>query len=799
VFSIKFTILYYTCLLFELARVFSILKGLTEDLFGYSADLLPVAENNMSKAGTQQRNRLFLQRMEQERVAKLCNRTIDLRAKVSGQCFPLKLDDRTHYLDDRSLLWFKELLAESAGEYTIRVYEQLMLRLDQARKVETLASMASDANTVGRAGKSITEVIPLDRIIARKEDRVMVATAVKLQIGELTFKATTLNVSVNAIKVVAKRLSCVSEGDVAIIDFESLYAEHQHEFLLEVPYHVEHVVQNESATHLVLKRIQSEDELYTDWMHGWLQQVANHGSKVNLDDRLYTYTVERYQRLFSLNLGYPVFWFRDNSIDIIHSSAGSALALKLGGDERDSEFSPLENFSEYLLGHNKSVMMLVYMWTDGDKTFTFCNADCPGVSINTIVAWLKQRSEWRIVLLVSKKIKPLDSEQIAALQEQGHELDVVESDTLIQQSTNFQKIGFTVDVSSIFQHSPVVPDNEFVAPEIHRDANQVNISAHPFNFVIKRTEARYKIKTSLLIEFRSGDEYEIDSIDVSREGLQLNVPLNCRARIDERVRITYRRWNQLVEDVSLEGLPYRVVRIDHQVGHTNLGLMLIKGAVDRSVNQFFYKTIEQQAKKIAVCDADKKDCFNSFVYSGILGNNIFGLPFFLGRDKNGERIVPAVLSGKSNRGIFSKFSGPQGSYDGTILQELAARLGVVLLDGNNEIGGSLRFGIYCYQKRSNIGYQWVSQTDRDMKTSKEKSVFVTQAMRSEKYLFFHCTLAAIKPLHEDTHLASESSQFRSNVPHKVKALQKNFSGLFAVGELIDVTKIVESLYRNKQQ
>ena len=64
----------------------------------------------------------FLIKMEVKRLAKPCQRTIDLRGHVDGKCNKYVHQGRTHYMDDIAVDKFEEQLRVFGG-YTYGVYE----------------------------------------------------------------------------------------------------------------------------------------------------------------------------------------------------------------------------------------------------------------------------------------------------------------------------------------------------------------------------------------------------------------------------------------------------------------------------------------------------------------------------------------------------------------------------------------------------------------------------------------------------------------------------------------------------
>jgi hypothetical protein len=66
---------------------------------------------------------------------------------------------------------------------------------------------------------------------------------------------------------------------------------------------------------------------------------------------------------------------------------------------------------------------------------------------------------------------------------------------------------------------------------------------------------------------------------------------------------------------------------------------------------------------------------------------------------------------------------------------------------------------------------------------------------SEQYHFFHCTLSPIKSswIEQESYLNQQLSQL-PHMPHKTTQLRKTLRRLFAIGELTDITDILEASY-----
>ncbi|WP_438971446.1 hypothetical protein, partial [Methylophaga sp.] len=91
-----------------------------------------------------QQNQAFLQELEKQRLAKDCNRIIDLRGKVAGECQAYEFGGRKHYLDDRAFLLVKQLMARFDGRYTIGVYESVLKALKLLAHQESTPKQEQD-------------------------------------------------------------------------------------------------------------------------------------------------------------------------------------------------------------------------------------------------------------------------------------------------------------------------------------------------------------------------------------------------------------------------------------------------------------------------------------------------------------------------------------------------------------------------------------------------------------------------------------------------------------------------------
>lgn len=68
----------------------------------------------------------FFERMEKRRLAKACDKTIDLRGRVAGECKRYVYKMRSHYMDETSYQTFRSALRENGGVFTVATFEAIV-------------------------------------------------------------------------------------------------------------------------------------------------------------------------------------------------------------------------------------------------------------------------------------------------------------------------------------------------------------------------------------------------------------------------------------------------------------------------------------------------------------------------------------------------------------------------------------------------------------------------------------------------------------------------------------------------
>lgn len=131
------------------------------------------------------------------------------------------------------------------------------------------------------------------------------------------------------------------------------------------------------------------------------------------------------------------------------------------------------------------------------------------------------------------------------------------------------------------------------------------------------------------------------------------------------------------------------------------------------------------------------------------------------------------------------------------MQQLATPLGLEInkiIAEKQQYETQISIGIYCYYDDKSEFPEWKTKTDLEFNSISDKAEFIKMAISYKKHFFYHCSLAPIATGKDDS-LNGESSAFVSLAAHRLKEIHEICRSLIAVGELHDMTRLIEFMYR----
>lgn len=735
-----------------------------------------MAEKNTSK------NQQFLQQFERQRLNKPCNRIIDLRGKVAGECQAYTFGGKTHYLDDRAYLLAKQLLDRFNNRYTFGVYESLLKALKSLPTTSPSSSNDKDNKTLLSRDKNHVQLLPFDQQLQRKEPRIIFASPVEIRIADVLYHGTTMDITTSSISVSLKRTYTLDQDDEISVSFIELASEPL--LLSKVPYKILRINHDERRTQLILIRKRQDNNAVSQCLDTW-SQLHNSAEYLDLNNELFNLATHYYLRLYCCSLTSSLFWLSNNddvdSIKAFHQSdiAQEALqSLCQQNQNVDFSFLPFEQIMT-----ERCDFLLLISTQETPKHYIARRDDSRAIA--HLFNWHSHQHNSQILLLQNcdKSISLEDFEPEINL---VADTDLDYAHSLKQRLADISLLATVTNISNSCQHfDHIIPSDE---PQLMQQHWQGHIpQPTSFQHHIQRNNQRFSIRTNIHLQLSDYDEiFEITTTDVSEEGLSFSLPRHISLKVGSRVKIDFVRWQSQTKKVKLKELPYIVRNNQFHSGISHFGLEREIYACPQNINTFFATTIEHNKEKLIENNADVFISQETKIFTSLLGLHLTAIPFYLAIDSDNQRIVQAVSTGARNNANNEQLW--------QTMQRQVTAMSRVLNELPDTQDSSISFGLYSYQ--DTMG-SWHIQADYALETSAQKSMFINQALRNEHYLFYHCSLIPIKPalLKQEEDLNQQLSQLRPHSPHKVKQIRETLHSLFAVGELIDISDIIKANYQ----
>ncbi|HEC59440.1 MAG TPA: PilZ domain-containing protein [Methylophaga sp.] len=749
---------------------------------------------------TAARNEAFLRQLETQRLNKPCNRIIDLRGKVAGECQAYTFGERIHYLDDRAYLLTKQLLARFDGRYTTGVYESLLKALKMLDQQQKQTSLDNDTNKeILHQDPVQPQYISFDHILQRQERRVVYTSPIDLNIADVLYHASTIDITSRAIRITLRRAHTIEQGDnvsVTFSGFNELNSQTNDSdisvnLLTKVAYKVAQIDHNEQYTYAILVRNRDDNIAVTDWFDNWTQQQTN-PAHADINDSIFNLASRYYLRLFSRSLNMPLVWLStENDPDAI-----KALHLSLNDDKLIEYLTDASHQIDFtLLPINKVMqsgeahLVVVYKTNNSLKSITVPRSK--PYLIGKILNWHRQQPHSYLLLLQSAQ-QPFDpkifDDDLAFISHLDPNYAKVFTNRLYSITQTISIIDLSASCLNISSPN-TFNEHELTLYKTANPAQKLLPVPTSFKHQIQRKRQRFFINTP--VKAHLGQVvFNAPTIDFSKDGLSLQIDEDITIPLDSRITIDFTRWQNQTNKHDLTGISYSVKsKTSLPKGQIRLGLQRLSHLSPISLNQFFESIIERNKDKLAVNNRDLIADKEAAIYRKLLPATIATIPFYLGVDANQKRILQAIATTQFNHAK---------QYDSFWLTfaKMATALSKIIRNQLVENNRDIRFGLYCYKNKAKQN-DWLMATDFDFSYSAAKDVFISRALAHEHYLFFQCSLMPIQSnaLDLEDDLKTQLLALRNQSPHKVKQVREVLYGLFGIGNLFDVTDIIAAAYK----
>jgi hypothetical protein len=743
---------------------------------------------------TSARNEAFLRQLEIQRLNKPCNRIIDLRGKVAGECQAYTFGDRIHYLDDRAYLLAKQLLDRFNGRYTMGVYDSLLKALkmlDQQQKNVTFDSKKE----ILHQDPIQPQYIPFNQILQRKERRIVYSSPIDITIADMLYHGSTINITSSALKITLRRAHTIEKGDYVSVTFSALNGLNQADstdLLTKINYQVVQIEHAEKYTYAILVRNRDDNTDVTNWLDDWTQKYAN-PAHIDLDDSIFNLASLYYLRLFTRLLNIPLLWLSQSNdpepIKAFHLMPGGDKVLECLNNDHKTDLSLLP--IEQVMLRSEDYLVVIFKINNTLKSIAVPRSD--PTLIAKALNWHRQQQPSHVLLLqpAQQQFNPtIFDNELAFISK----LDPNYSKVLSSRLSSITQTISIIDLSSVCLNinSPATfNENELRKFNIVNTVQDQLPITTSFKHYIQRTCQRFFVNTPVIAHLGE-QSFNVSTIDFSRDGLSLHIPNDIKIPQDARITIDFTRWQNQTNKHDLFGISFLVKnKMALADGHTRLGLQRLSHLSPVSINQFFESVIERNKDKLVINNRDLITGKEASIYRQLLPATISSIPLYFGLDSKQKRILQAIATTQFNQ-------ANQNDSLWRALAKMVVPLSEIIKNQSSGDNSNVSFGLYCYQNKVKNN-DWVITTDFDFSYSAGKELFISRAITNEHYVFFQCSLAPIQvnALDDEDDLKTQLRSLRNQTPHKVKQIRDILYSLFGIGNLIDVTDIIEAAYTNK--
>jgi len=669
---------------------------------------------------------VFLERMEEKRLNKPCQLDLDMRDKVSDECKKYRYQGRTFYMDDESLRLYKEMMRDHSGEFTTRIYENIInakhtframkraqLDAQQKKKKKAMPSAAAAAKAkpqvVGElARKKDYEVIyrpdkvTLGYYYERNESRLKYATKVQIVFDMGVSLGNTKDVSCAGLHMVIPDAFVITKGTEVTIEFVRLKEESKQTDLSRVPFKVVDVEEKSGKTYVRMKRgdLYEATSAYEKFMEGLKQRYGGR-YKFCVEDVYKTHTALLLEKLYFDNMAQiPLFIGQSKKgkhyLQLVGRSLGNAHVFacceRAGGFDL-SLFTLPERLEAMLKGEDFFIAAYRSDKSTTFKTHSIASYECDSVDMweNFIRYALTQQTFRMFKISGVAAVSPdFESKKMKEDYEQYEQKFPEEWLKLHHRLQELHSVGVVIDVSSQIEEVYQFKSFDTKMPSL----NQLNywfgrkfirqgkvvkssdklIRPHFMQLAYRksRVEERFFVEVAVSLKIE-GKAYEGRTKDLSTYGLQVQFTGNVESiECGDEAFVALVSLQKKRAGVDLGKIPYHVVKVvkDEKEDLTFVMLFRHNDGRTKAIDGFFRELIKTNEHKLSVCTHDWHSDIVSRTYETMCAQHLPSVPLFLSKEESGSIVMKAFAVGAVPND-FARFFELEGEYDFSCLNKSA--------------------------------------------------------------------------------------------------------------------------------
>lgn len=762
----------------------------------------------------------FLLKMELMRLARPCIRLIDLRGLVDGKCRIYEHQGKEHSLDEVAIETF-ERQVRIFGEYTIGVYEAVTSTENNFRvrykKEQIEARKNRDKPVVVKPASENFQApfIKFGSFSQRGEERMNFSVNIEM-FTEMnkSIQATTIDVSVNGLKVKASKEHLFKPEERLTVQFRGLEKEYLLDKRQGVAYVISSVERTRDDQRLNLKRqfdipFPSFDRFFERFIHGNKRRY-----KVNLDNTITAIQNKTYEQYYIPSfVSVPVFieqvenqyipkyaLANDCNREEIQYWANELQDLKIGyllTEERIKHGLSLAKGQQemfiFVFNHIKNEKVYFY-------SATHAELDAKPDLKQLFLGYGSRKASWRIYKLQFTQVDPEQSYRPLSI---GNSInDKVKrqnqkpSPRLMSRLKNINHVALLTNITD------GISTEHYQKFKIEREQlAQLKVFGHPrnkppavvtvyrFKYFNQRRETRFLLRTAVQVSI---DDLVLEghTEDISTQGLRIELDKFFHQTDRAKITLSFPQLQSVTSKFELSDLPYvvRHVSKDQHVLH----LQNFVTDESNTARRFFEALIKSNRSKLRAYRDEEEVPGIGEALRNIYAHNVVNVAYFLRKD-NTDYVPDAVATSIDNNRLFQLFqfqAKPDQFNLYPLYRNSKARhdfINLTLAKIKPNDGPQMGELFIAFDpSKELIGDAINSYFAEQFTQPEQRKQFITQALKQGQFIAVKVFLARTGRPDFET-MQSELNYVSVYAVHKAKLLEEQLWNVSAMGDIIDVT------------
>ena len=568
----------------------------------------------------------FLLKMEMKRLAKPCLRSIDLRIMVDDECNLINYQGIEHYLNERAISQFDELVAQY-GEYTFGVYEAILEASTASQNKDQIFESEYTKGHEEQAAwkKYITPYNDLMYYHHRRDERMNFVVDLEIVISaSKRIEASSVDISHRGLK-----LKLQNTDDISLMKnyrpMTVVFTGFAHGTGLSkeaIEYKVVRITGEGEQTRIHLTR---------DWQLGpnafneYIANLIKHQKRryrLNLENTQQAIECKIFEQAFASNT--PSLSLYINSKEPEHPYAEYACVNTYNAEILDYW---LDENKTQLIGHLVNEKRLLALTTSNasdpslivyaftfvlDEKVYFYSASETELAENSelrdvFLSYASRKVSWRVFKLVPSEINPNCAYLPTSVPNGVNKaIDKLNRPLAPRLVSKLQYLSHLVTISDVtfnvgqqcYQRRELEKDRIKLLAAFGHPRNKPPKPVQVFRYTNqdKRKERRYQLRTQAIVH----DDISIEGVteDVSVSGLRLELVSPSVSKPNDKISIELPSLHERTEEFDLTNLRYRIKHVSDD-GYV-LHLEAISDDELSTAEQFFSRLIENNKDKLGI-------------------------------------------------------------------------------------------------------------------------------------------------------------------------------------------------------